>query len=219
MTTRRALNLGLLATAGAALAPRLVSAQGMAPIALPPPRPNFGCSLGQALMRRCSTRAFAPRPLPLQVLAELLWAADGVNRPASGDRTAPTWRHARETVIIAVMQNGAWRYDPIEHRLLPQYAGDARALCGVQAFVATAPLNLAYASDTARMGGVSREEQRRVAAADIGFIGQNVYLYCASEGLNCVFRESLDTERLARTLQLPPSLFISFAQTVGYPQA
>ena len=58
-----------------------------------------------------------------------------------------------------------------------------------------------------------------MAAADIGFIGQNVYLYCASEGLACVFRASLDTDRLARTLGLSETQFIMFAQTVGYERA
>ena len=218
MTTRRELGLGLLAAAGVALAPGLASAQAQAPIELPPPRADFGTSLAQALKRRRSTREFAPRPLPPQVLSELLWSAFGVNRPATADRTAPSWRHARETEIFAVLAEGVWRYDPIAHRLLPQLAGDVRAQAGVQDFVATAPLNLVYASNAEHLGGVSHEEQRRVAAADIGFIGQNVYLYCASEGLNCVFRASLDTERLARTLKLPETQFISFSQTVGYPK-
>ncbi len=68
----------------------------------------------------------------------------------------------------------------------------------------------------ASLSGVSREEQHRVAAADIGCNGQNVYLYCASEGLACVFRASLDTQRLGRTLGLSETQFIMFAQTVGY---
>ena len=93
-------------------------------------------------------------------------------------------------------------------------AGDVRAQTGVQDFVGTAPLNLVYVSNAEHMSGVSREEQHRFAAADIGFIGQNVYLYCASEGLACVFRASLDTVRLARTLGLGETQFIMFSQTV-----
>ena len=117
------------------------------------------------------------------------------------------------------MADGVWRYDPIAHRLLPQLAADVRAQTGVQDFVATAPLDLVYVADAEHLSGVSREEQRRFAAADTGFIGQNVYLYCASEGLACVFRASLDHERLARTLKLAETQFINFAQTVGYPKA
>lgn len=218
MTPRRQTALGLLAAAGVAMTQGNVTAQDLAPIMLPPPRADFGCSLAQALKLRRSQREFAPRPLPLQVLSELLWSAYGVNRPATQDRTAPSWRHARETEIYPVMAEAAWRYDPIAHRLLAQLSGDFRGQTGAQDFVASAPLTLVYVSDTTHMGGVSHEEQHRVAAADIGFIGQNVYLYCASEGLACVFRASLDGERLAQALKLASGRFIGFAQTVGYPK-
>ena len=212
----------LLAAAGAVaggVAPGLVQAQTLQPIALPPPRADFGTSLAQALMLRRSAREFDPRPLPPQVLSELLWCAYGVNRPATTDRTAPSWRHARETDILAAMADGVWRYDAVAHRLVPHLAADVRAQTGVQDFVGSAPLDLVYVSNAEHLSGVSREEQHRVASADVGFIGQNVYLYCAAEGLACVFRGSLDQERLALTLGLGESQFITFAQTVGYPKA
>lgn len=219
MTTRRQIGLGLLATAGVLMAPRVLVAQELAPIALPPPRADFGCSLAQALKRRCSTRDFATRSVPPQVLSELLWSAYGVNRPATADRTAPSFRHARETEIFAATAEGVWRYDPIAHRLVPHLAMDVRAETGVQPFAATAPLELVYVANAEHLSGIPREEQRRVAAADTGFIGQNVYLYCASEGLSCVFRNSFDHDRLAQTLKLDETQFINFAQTVGYPKA
>jgi hypothetical protein len=215
---RRQTTLGLLAAAGAAMTPDLSTAREFVPIGLPAPREDFGRSLGQALKARRSSREFAPRPLPPLVLSELLWSAYGINRPASQDRTAPSWRHARETQIFGLTSEGAWQYDPVSHRLSPCLSGDIRAQAGTQDYVGGAPLNLVYVSDAARMSGVSQEEQHRVAAADIGCIGQNVYLYCASEGLACVFRASLDSERLAATLGLPETQFISFAQSVGYPK-
>lgn len=218
MIPRRTANLALLSAAALAAMPAFAQTSQQA-VVLPPPRADFGTSLSQALKRRCSTRVFDPRPLPTQVLSELLWSAFGVNRPATADRTAPSWRHARETEVYAAMANGVWHYDAIGHRLLPVLAADVRAQCGVQDFVATAPLDLVYVSNADHLSGVSVEEQHRVASADIGFIGQNVYLYCASEGLNCVFRASLDGARLARTLGLPASQFIMFSQTVGYPKA
>jgi nitroreductase len=219
MTTRRDLGLGLLAVAaGLALAPGVAAAQGLQPIDLPAPRADFGVSLAQALKQRRSTRDFAPRSVPPPVLSELLWSAYGVNRPTTADRTAPSWRHARETEIYTVMADGVWRYDPIAHRLLPVLAADVRSQTGTQDFVGTAPLQLIYVSNAEHMSGVSPVEQHRFAAADIGFIGQNVYLYCASEGLSCVFRASFDQARLARTLKLAETQFIMFAQTVGYPR-
>ena len=196
----------------------VAEAQELAPIALPAPRSDFGRSLGQSLRMLRSRRDFSSRPLPTQVLSELLWSAYGVNRPDTQDRTAPSWRHTRETEIYAAMETGMWRYDPGAHRLLPHLAGDVRARTGVQDFVTVAPLTLVYVSDATHVSGVSPQEQHRFAAADTGFIGQNVYLYCASELLACVFRGSLDTEQLGRTLKLAETQFIQFAQTVGYPK-
>ncbi len=117
------------------------------------------------------------------------------------------------------MAGGTWRYDPIAHRLLPHLPVDIRAQTGAQDFVGSAPLDLVYVSNAEHLSGVKRAEQRRVAAADTGFIGQNVYLYCASEGLATVFRGSLDQEGLARALTLARTQFVSFTQTVGYPKA
>jgi nitroreductase len=64
----------------------------------------------------------------------------------------------------------------------------------------------------------SPEERQLLASVDTGFIGQNVYLFCASEGLATVFRGSVDHPKLKRTLKLPNQQFVTFAQTVGYPR-
>lgn len=84
--TRREATATLLA--GAALAALPISARAQGAKMLPAPRKEAGKPLMQALQLRRSIREFSPRPLPLQLLADLLWAAYGVNRP-SGDRTAP----------------------------------------------------------------------------------------------------------------------------------
>ena len=121
--------------------------------------------------------------------------------------------------VYAVMANGVWIYEPKAHTLLPHLAGDIRAATGLQDFVATAPLNLVYVAHGERMTDVVPEESRLYASVDAGFIGQNVYLFCASEGLATVFRGAVDTNKLARALQLPEQQFVTFAQTVGYPRA
>ena len=66
-----------------------------------------------------------------------------------------------------------------------------RAQTGMQDFVASAPLTLVYVADGGRLEGATGEDKRFWAFTDTGFIGQNVYLFCASEGLAAVFRGSL----------------------------
>jgi nitroreductase len=204
---------------GAALAAMPgVDVRAAEPMVLPPPRSGGGKPLIETLRLRRSTREYSGQALPAQVLSDLLWAAYGINR-ASGDRTAPYWRHIMVVDVYAAMADGVWLYDPKRHALLPHLAADIRAQTGMQDFVGTAPLNLVYVAHGDRMQDISPEERRLYASVDTGFIGQNVYLFCASEGLATVFRGAVDYNKLAQAMRLDEAQFVTFAQTVGYPKA
>ena len=111
----------------------------------------------------------------------------------------------------------AIRHRRIDALILHQRT-DIRAQTGTQDFVGTAPLNLIYVARGERMQDVSPEARRLYASVDTGFIGQNVYLFCASEGLATVFRGAVDYQTLAKTMKLGVGQFVTFAQTVGYPK-
>jgi nitroreductase len=121
--------------------------------------------------------------------------------------------------IYVAMSDGVWFYEPQTHRLAPYLPEDIRAQTGTQDFVGTAALNLVYVAHGERMMDITPEERRLYASVDTGFIGQNVYLFCASEGLATVFRGAVDYAKLERILRLPDQQFVTFAQTVGYPRA
>jgi nitroreductase len=218
MMTRRQASAGILASAALVAAPSVVVAQEPRPKDLPPPRSEGGQSLTRALKLRRSTREYSDQPLPAQVLSELLWAAFGINRPAIDGRTVPYWRHIMVLDVYLAMTDGVWLYEPKTHKLLPYMNEDLRAQTGLQEFVAAAPLNLVYVAHGERMTDVTPEERRLYACVDAGFIGQNVYLFCASEGLATVFRGAVDGPKLGQLLRLPDQQFITFAQTVGYPR-
>jgi nitroreductase len=218
MVTRRQANTGLLAAAAVTAMSAIGTAEKAEAVKLPPPRTDGGQPLLSALKLRHSTREYSDRKLAPQVLSDLLWAAFGINRP-SGDRTAPYWRHIMVIDVYAAMENGVWLYEPKTHALLPHLPDDIRAATGLQDFVGTAPLNLVYVAHGERMTDVSPEERRLYASVDSGFIGQNVYLFCASEGLASVFRAAVDYAKLTRLMRLPEQQFVTFAQTVGYPRA
>jgi nitroreductase len=177
------------------------------PIELPDPQTDGGKPLMQALKMRRSTREFSDREIPLQVLSSMLWAAFGVNRPESGKRTD----------IYLVMENGTFRYDAGANTLEPVLERDVRGETGKQPFVSDAPLNLVYVADYSRMGEAPEEAKQMYSAADTGFISQNVYLFCASEGLVTVVRGLVDRIKLGDVLMLGPDENVVFAQTVGYP--
>jgi nitroreductase len=116
-----------------------------------------------------------------------------------------------------IMKDGAYLYDAKANSLRVVAKGDLRKLTGKQEFVSTAPLNLVYVADIAKMKGASSEDQALYSGADVGFISQNVYLFCASEGMATVVRGSVDRAALAQALNLPKQKKIILAQTVGYP--
>lgn len=198
--------------------PTLAVAQQLKPIQLPVPQTAGGMPLMQALKARHSTREFSSKKLPLQVLSNLLWAAFGVNRPGSGKRTAPSAMNRQEIHIYVATADGLYVYDAQDNRLDPVLGDDVRAETGTQSFVGEAPVNLVYVADLARAGGGSAEERALYTAADTGVIAQNVYLFCASEGLAVVVRGSVNRAALAKTMRLGPDQKIILAQTVGYPR-
>lgn len=190
----------------------------LSPIKLPPPNLNSGKSLMQSLQARKSSRDFSAKKLPVEVLSNLLWAADGINRPDSGRRTAPSAVNWQEIDVYVAMADGLYLYNAKEHVLKPVIKQDIRELTGKQAFVKDAPVNLIYVADYFRMGGANAEEKNSYSAADTAFIAQNVYLYCASEGLATVVRGSIDRDVLAKAMQLRDNQKIILSQTVGYPK-
>lgn len=199
------------------LSPIGAGAQELKPIRLPKPQTDIGRPLMQVLKDRNSTRSFSPEKLPEQVMSNLLWAAFGVNRPESGKRTAPSAVNWQETDIYVATADGLYVYDAREQQLNPVMRDDVRAQTGTQPFVKDAPLDLVYVADLSKTGAASPDRDMYVAA-DVGFIAENVYLFCASEGLAVVVRGSIDRPALAKAMRLRPDQRIILGQTVGYPK-
>lgn len=197
----------------------LAAAQEAPPMNLPQPQLETGMPLMQALRARKSTREFSEEKLPAQMLSDLLWAAFGVNRPETGGRTAPSTHNWQDIDIYVASADGLYLFDAKNQTLKLIQANDIRALTGTQDFVGHAPLNLIYVSDFTRMDSdLSPEDKKITAAIDTGFIGQNVYLYCASAGLATVVRGSVDKDVLAKAMKLKSTQWIVAAQSVGYPR-
>jgi SagB-type dehydrogenase family enzyme len=196
----------------------VAAAQELKPVSLPDPQTDGGKPLMQALKARSTSREIKPDRLPLQVLSNLLWAAFGINRPESGKRTAPSAMNWQEIDIYVATADGLHVYDAKSNRLNPVLAADVRGATGTQDFVKNAPVNLVYVADLARTGDADADAQNLYTAVDTGVIVQNVYLFCASEGLGTVVRGSVDRAALAKVMKLRPNQRIIVAQTVGYPK-
>ena len=214
----RALFSPLLLTAAvfAGGLPSHVHGDDTRPITLPQPQLDGGVPLMQALKARKSSREFADKAIPQQLLANLLWAAYGVNREEEKKRTAPSAHNRQEIDIYVAMSNGLFRYDAFKHALQPILKRDIRSLTGKQKFPAHAALNLLYVADFSRVKNVPRDSAIEVAAISTGAIVQNVYLFCASESLATVVRGWIDKKALAKAMGLRADQYILVAQSVGY---
>jgi SagB-type dehydrogenase family enzyme len=188
------------------------------PIQLLPPQTDGGRPLMQVLKDRKSSREFSTEKLPPQALSNLLWAAFGINRPDSGKRTAPSAVNWQEIDVYVAIAEGLYLYDAKTHTLQPILAEDVRAAAGIQPFVKDVPVNLIYVADFTKMGKATAEDKVFYSAADTGFIAENVYLYCASEGLATVVRNLIDKPALAKIMKLRAEQRVILSQSVGYPK-
>jgi SagB-type dehydrogenase family enzyme len=191
-------------------------AQVLETVKLPEVQKTGGMSLMEALQNRESQREYSNKDLSLQQMSNLLWAAYGINR-ANGYRTAPSARTVHEYDIYIIKPEGWYVYDAKEHAMLKMGNEDLREFAGTQDFVKTAPVNLVFVANMDKMASFNEEMQKFYSAADVGYISQNVYLWCASEGLATIVRGQIDKPKAKEVLKLKPNQQVILAQTVGYP--
>ena len=161
--------------------------------------------LMEALSKRSSLREFSTAEIDNQVLSNLLWAAWGYNR--ENKRTAPSAMNIQEIQLYVFLKSGAYLYDARNNILLQISKQDLRKVTYNQEYVAPAPINIVFVSDQKKGGGSS--------ATNAGFISQNIYLFCASEGLATVVRSSFDVKAISIALKLKMTQVPILAQTVG----
>ena len=213
MNTLTKLALGMLGQ----LHGQPASGEVIGEMALPPAQTSGGLPLMQTLQQRQSERDFHPDALAPQTLSDLLWAAAGINRTEHGGRTWPSAMNAQEVDLYVALPQGLYRYEPQRHVLLLIKAEDVRRVTGYQDFVDNAPLDLVYVADHGRMKMVSAAQREAYASVAAGAMSQNVYLFCASQGLGTVVRAWFDRDALTKAMGLTNDQQILLTQTVGYP--
>ena len=177
-------------------------------IQLPSPNRTGGKPLMDALNERQSNRDFSDKELNMQTLSDLLWAAYGFNRDTK--RTVPSSQDRQEIDLYVFMKTGVYFYDAKNQQLILKVKGNNHAKTGNQPFVEVAPIHVVYVAN------LDKASNRDAALTDCGFIGQNIYLFCASEGLISVVRGSVTKDAVHELLGLSDKQEVLLAQTVGY---
>jgi SagB-type dehydrogenase family enzyme len=192
--------------------------QELKEIKLNAPDKSRGSAVMKALSDRHSDRGYAAKELSLQDLSDLLWAANGINRPEKGMRTAPSAMNRQEIEVYVVNKEGTYLYDPAAHALKPLTKGDFRsAVASGQDFAATAPVCIVLAANLEKLGDPSKEQTRLIAATDGGIVNQNINIFCAATGLSTVPRATMNKNELKIALKLTDNHLLIINNPIGYP--
>lgn len=193
--------------------------QELPDIKLNNPNKSRGTAVMKALSDRHSDREYDTKEVSLQDLSDLLWAANGINRPDKGMRTAPSAMNRQEIDVYVMDKNGAYLYDASAHVLKGIAKGDHRkAVAGGQDFVTTAPVCIVLVANLEKLGDASKEHTRLIAAMDAGIVCQNVNLFCAAAGLATVPRATMAHDELKKILKLADTQQLMLNNPVGYPK-
>ncbi|HUU05940.1 MAG TPA: nitroreductase family protein [Patescibacteria group bacterium] len=217
--------------------PGWLAAAELQAIKLNPPDLKRGLPLMEALSVKASAREFSEKELSLQDLSDLLWAADGINRPAENKSTASSAMNAHDIRIYVFMKEGAYLYDAPKHELAPVLAGDYRSQLmmarpprpaappAAAAPVAppppppapsNPPVQIILVSDGERFTRGDPERKFEWGALDAGIVSQNISLFCAATGLKTRPKASMDKAKIKELLKLADTQTIFLNHPVGY---
>lgn len=185
-------------------------------ISLPAPDFSRQGNVMEALKNRKTLREFSPGKINMQDLADLVWAACGVNRE-DGRKTAGSALNRQDCSLYVITDSCAYLYDCKRHELVAVREGDWRdAVAGPQKFAKDATLSLLIVSDYSKIGDPDDSYIQSLCAMDAGIISQNISLFCASAGLATVARAKMDGPALREILGLPPHQHPLLNHPVGY---
>jgi nitroreductase len=211
-------------------------------IKLNEPNKTRGLPVMQAFALRASVREWSDKDLGLQDLSDLLWAADGINRP-DGRRTAPSAMNAQDVDIYVFTKEGGYKYDAATPSLVPIVAGDYRlavtpprggpapkpgekpeakpmapppAKPGAKPAPSLAPVLLILVTDIGKFRVGETEAKLRFGALDVGIVSENIGLFCAGTGLATRPRAGMDTAKIKELLGLTDTQYPLLNHPVGY---
>lgn len=176
-------------------------------IQLPEPSRKGGMPLMEAIDKRHSSREFSDATLTNQQLSDMLWVACGYNRPDK--RTVATALNRQEMSAYIVTPDAIYKYEPKENKLIHIASGDHRDVFAAQDYAKKAPLNVALVAN------LSKQDKKEFAGMTVGAMSNNIYLWCASEGLNTVTRASFDQAGMKKAMKLSDNEEVLLVQTVG----
>ena len=188
-------------------------------IKLPEPKREGGMPLYQALSLRKSLRNFDPSiKVSYETLSQALWSCYGVRE--GNYRVIPAAKAWYTFVIYLFVEDGVYKYNPIEHSILKIIDGDHREITGTQkAIVTKARINFLFIADLNMKGRAPEDKaiRREIVKADIGNITMALSLFAAANNMKGVIRGELSQQAIFDFLNLNSNdYYMPLAFSLGY---
>ena len=177
-------------------------AQKSESIVLNPPSKDRGKSVIDAMWHRASPREFDTKKISPQDLSDLLWAANGINRPDEGKRTAPSAVNAQDVDVYVFNETGVYIYNAQKHTLELVVEGDNRKIFAGPQDDSYPPILLLLVSDISRFRIGEDALNLECAAIDTGIVAQNILLFCTSIDMVGRPRAFMDKDTIKELLKL-----------------
>ena len=165
-------------------------------VKLPEPRYKSQVSVEEAILKRRSIRSYSDKPLKLEEVSQLLWAAQGITNEQRKFRAAPSAGalYPLETYIVvgnvSSLKKGIYRYDPFNHEIIILKEGDYRnglSLASLgQSCVRNGAVSIVFAAVYDRITTKYGERGIGYTYMEAGHAAQNVYLQVEALDLGTV---------------------------------
>jgi SagB-type dehydrogenase family enzyme len=163
---------------------------------LPEPRYKSQVSVEEAILKRRSIRSYSNKPLKLEEVSQLLWAAQGITDDMRKFRAAPSAGalYPLETYIVvgnvSSLEKGIYRYNPLNHEIIKTKGGDYRnklsLTCFGQSCVRNGAISIVFAAVYDRITRKYGERGIGYTYMEAGHAAQNVYLQAEALDLGTV---------------------------------
>jgi SagB-type dehydrogenase family enzyme len=211
----------LLGGLGCGQAASRQSAATAAEVVLPTPRTTGEMSIEETLAKRRSIRQFRAQALTLEQVGQLAWAAQGITKPETGFRTAPSAGALYPLELYLVKADGVFRYVAEGHRLAKLSSDDRRQALS-QAALGQGSVRSA-AVDFVITGVYQRTRARYGPRAELyvhleaGHVAQNIHLQAVALGLGSVPVGAFRDKAVVNVLDLPADETPLYIIPVGRP--
>ncbi|MDO4948120.1 MAG: nitroreductase family protein [Fibrobacter sp.] len=166
-----------------------------------------------ALQNRKSAQGFTEKVVSYKEIGNILWAANGINRPETGHRTAPSALNKQDVDLYVFTTQAAYKYDPKAHAMNLVVEGDNRALFTERM---KTPVIILLVTDVSKFDRGPEADRILMGAADAGLVSENISIYCAGAKIDTRVRASMDKAGLQKLLGLSEKQIPLLNHAVGY---